>query len=55
MNAKLSRVFLVGCEPATLGGEDGHMGLSEPLEAAVEEAVQLVISLAKKMLESSHG
>lgn len=55
MNAKLNKVFLVGCEPATLGGEDGHMGLSEPVEAAVEEAVQLVISLAKKMLESSCG
>ena len=55
MNAKLNHVLLVGCEPATFGGEEGHMGLSEPVEAAVQEAVQLILSLVKKLLEGSHG
>ncbi|MGC2449447.1 MAG: hydrogenase maturation protease, partial [Candidatus Sulfotelmatobacter sp.] len=54
MNAKLNKVLLVGCEPATFGGEEGHMGLSEPVEAAVEEAVQLILSLVKKLLDGSH-
>lgn len=51
MNAKLNNVLLVGCEPATLGGDEGHMGLSEPVEAAVEQTVQLVTSLLTKILQ----
>ena len=35
MNGSLNRVLLVGCEPPDLGGDEGHMGLSEPVEAAV--------------------
>ena len=37
-----SRIMLVGCEPQTLGGEEGRMGLSEPVSAAIDEAVKLV-------------
>ncbi len=33
------RILVVGCEPAALGGEDGHMGLSDAVEAAVDPAV----------------
>jgi hydrogenase maturation protease len=37
---------LVGCEPATLGTEeDPVMSLSEPVEAAVGEAIRLIESL----------
>lgn len=50
-NAKLNKILLVGCEPATLGGEEGHMGLSEPVEAAAEEAVQLIAALTRKILQ----
>ena len=42
MNIEVKNVVLVGCEPQTLGGEEGQMGLSAPVEAAVEEAVKLV-------------
>ena len=42
MNIEVKNVLLVGCEPQTLGGEEGQMGLSAPVEAAVEEAVKLV-------------
>ena len=50
MGGPLKRVLLVGCEPGTLGPEEGQMGLSEPIEAAVDEAVTLVESLAAKIL-----
>jgi hydrogenase maturation protease len=50
MNIEVKNVLLVGCEPQTLGGEEGHMGLSAPVEAAVEEAVKLVLSLIDKVL-----
>lgn len=50
MGAQLKRILLVGCVPATLGPEEGKMGLSEPIEAAVNEAVQLVDSLVTRIL-----
>ena len=49
MSGKLSRVLLVGCEPETLGPEEGYMGLSEPIAAAVDEAVKLVEELIGKI------
>jgi hydrogenase maturation protease len=48
----LKRVLLVGCEPATLGPDEGQMGLSEPIEAALGDAVKIVESLIEKIL---HG
>src|ERR1700733_11184092 len=50
MHSKLKRILLVGCEPATLGGEEGTMGLSEPVQAAVREAVKVVENLVQKAL-----
>jgi hydrogenase maturation protease len=50
MNAQMKNVLVVGCEPASLGGEEGHMGLSEPVEMAVNEAANLVESLVHKVL-----
>jgi Ni,Fe-hydrogenase maturation factor len=42
--------LIVGCEPESLGGEEGHMGLSAPVEAAVDEAGKLVESLIGRIL-----
>jgi hydrogenase maturation protease len=50
MNIEVKNVLLLGCEPGTLGGEEGQMGLSAPVEAAVEEAVNLVESLIDNVL-----
>ena len=50
MNIELKNILLVGCEPETLGGEEGQMGLSAPVEAAVDEAVKLVESLVNRIL-----
>jgi hydrogenase maturation protease len=53
MNIELKNILLVGCEPESLGGEEGQMGLSATVEAAVKEAVQLVESLIDKILNKS--
>ena len=45
----LPRVWLVGCEPETFGPEEGVMGLSKPVEAAVPEAVALIHALLERM------
>ena len=51
MNIELKNILLVGCEPETLGGEEGQMGLSAPVEAAVDEAVKLVESVVNRILK----
>jgi hydrogenase maturation protease len=50
MGGGCSHILLVGCEPLTLGPEEGQMGLSEPVVAAVDEAVSTVESLVKELL-----
>jgi hydrogenase maturation protease len=45
MGGEASRILVVGCEPEELGGHDGKLGLSEPVQAAVGEAVQLIEGL----------
>jgi hydrogenase maturation protease len=49
MGGELKRILLVGCEPETLGPEEGLMGLSEPVAAAVEEATRIIESLVGKI------
>jgi hydrogenase maturation protease len=51
MNGSLNHVLLVGCEPATLGGDEGCMGLSKPVESAVDDAVSTTEALIKRILE----
>ncbi len=51
MHRPLKRVLLIGCEPATLGGDEGHMGLSKPVEAGVEEALNATESLVRRILD----
>lgn len=45
------QLVLVACEPATFGGEDGVMGLSAPVAAAVDEAVVAVETLVRELLD----
>jgi hydrogenase maturation protease len=51
MGGNLKRILLVGCEPATLGPEEGQLGLSDPVQGAVDEAVGLVLDLVQKIRE----
>ncbi len=55
MGSTLKHVLLVGCEPSTLGPEEGQMGMSEPIEAVIEEAAKLVESLVNKILSGDEG
>jgi hydrogenase maturation protease len=50
MGGEMKRVMVVGCVPATLGPEEGQMGLSAPVAAAVDEAVKLIDSLVTRIL-----
>jgi hydrogenase maturation protease len=50
MNIKVKNVLLLGCEPETLGGEEGQMGLSAAVEAAVDHAVKLLESIINRLL-----
>jgi hydrogenase maturation protease len=45
----LGRILLVGCEPLTLGPQEGQMGLSQPVAAMVEEAAKVIESLVSKI------
>jgi len=51
MNAPIKKMLLVGCEPETLGGEEGAMGLSASVEAAVDVAVKQITSLVARILD----
>ena len=48
------RVLLVACEPLTFGGEEGVMGLSEPVREAVEAAVSTVEGLIFELMEDAN-
>jgi hydrogenase maturation protease len=46
LGAITAQVFVVGCEPQDFGDEfEGRMGLSSPVQAAVEEAANMVLEL----------
>jgi hydrogenase maturation protease len=46
----LGKILIVGCEPLTLGPDEGLIGLSEPVAAAVDEAINAVESLVRQFL-----
>ena len=50
VSGQLGRILLVGCEPADFGGEDGRMGMTPPVIAAVEQAAMIVTSLIQEEL-----
>lgn len=52
MNVGIKKVLLVGCEPASFGGEEGRMGLSDRVEAAVGEATEMIVSLTNRLLRA---
>ena len=52
MGSLPKKILLVGCEPATLGGDEGEMGLSEPVLAGVNEALKVVRKLITDALEN---
>jgi len=51
MNGSLRRILLVGCEPQDLGGDEGHIGLSPPVEAAIDRAVSEIELVVNRILD----
>lgn len=51
MGGRLKRIWLVGCEPSPLESEEGYMGLSLPVAAALDGAIEMVLSLVANILE----
>ena len=48
LGGQVGRMQVVGCEPATVEPDpEGHMGLSEPVQAAVDEAIRVIEDLVK--------
>lgn len=49
--------LVVGCEPTPLGGDEDdpemQMGLSEPVQAAVDEAVKMIDSLVEQLVSTN--
>ncbi len=53
MGGKIERVLLVGCEPSPLPADDDlQLEMSEPVRAAVAEAIPLIESLVTKLRAS---
>jgi len=51
LGSTIDRVLLVGCEPRPLASEDDmQMEMSEPVQAAVEEAITVIESLVTQIL-----
>jgi hydrogenase maturation protease len=57
LGARPIHTLLVGCEPAVITGNDDYldmqMGLSEPVQAAVDEAIKLIDSLIEQLLSDT--
>ena len=57
LGARPIHTLLVGCEPTPRGGSEDdpemQMGLSEPVQAAVDEAVKMIDSLVEQLVPVS--
>jgi len=49
LGGKITRLYLVGCEPGVLESEDGEIGLSESVQAAVPKAVEMILRLIRDL------
>jgi hydrogenase maturation protease len=52
LGATVSRVLIVGCEPASV---DHGIGLTEPVAAAVDEAIRAVLGLIEQAAAEPHS
>jgi hydrogenase maturation protease len=48
LGAELKRIRIVGCEPETFGGDEGQLGLSPSVTAAVEEAIRVIETMIEQ-------
>jgi hydrogenase maturation protease len=52
MGGSFKRILLVGCEPQSLGGEEGSMEMSPPVMAAAGTAVEVIRRLVADLLQT---
>ena len=45
MGGRWARLLLIACEPADLGGEEGRLGMSDPVRVGVEGAAQMIVRI----------
>jgi hydrogenase maturation protease len=51
MGSRITSLVVVGCEPMPLNTDDDiAMGLSEPVRAAIDEAVRLIVALVDRIV-----
>lgn len=55
MGGARGKILLVACEPTDLGPEEGKMGLSDPVDAAIGEAIGMIERLVAERLGVSHS
>jgi hydrogenase maturation protease len=53
LGGKSGWLRVVGCEPAVLETEEGAMGLSEKVQAAVAPAIEMIETLIREILEEA--
>ena len=47
-------IYIVGCEPGDCGGDEGRMGLTAPVEAAIPRAVLMIEDLLRNIFGSTN-
>ena len=55
LGGDLGSFYLIGCEPAVLETEDGQIGLSEQVEAAIPNAIQMLLTLLQDLLRTKQN
>ena len=55
LGAGCRRIFFVVCEPLDLGGEDGALGLSDIVAAAVQPSVELIERVVLSLLRDEEA
>jgi hydrogenase maturation protease len=55
LGGDVSRLYVVGCEPQLLGSEEGQIGLSEPVQVAIRQAIEMIRTLLKDLCMKSKG
>lgn len=48
LGARLARVLVIGCEPESIDGESGILGLSASVASSVEPAMEMIRSLIER-------
>lgn len=54
MGGQPKRILLVGCEPSPMPEDEERMGLSEPVERSLDQAVTIIETLIKQLQGEQH-